>query len=89
MGLSSEEAHRRQIDILERRIAKLTHLLEETEDNLRRIAGMKGIDPGMSSIYRTVQGLSSHEEAFALKKQLMKKIFQANLDLKTAIARTT
>jgi hypothetical protein len=89
VGLSSEEAHRRQIDILERRIAKLTHLLEETEDNLRRIAGMKGIDPGMSSIYRTVQGLSSHEEAFALKKQLMKKIFQANLDLKTAIARTT
>lgn len=89
VGLSSEEAHRRQIDILERRIAKLTHLLEETEDNLRRIAGMKGLDPGMSSIYRTVQGLSSQEEAFALKKQLMKKIFQANLDLKTAIARTT
>jgi Mrp family chromosome partitioning ATPase len=83
----AESAHVRQIDVLERRIAKLTHLLEQTEANLQRIAALKGVDPGISSIYRDVQGLSSEDEALAFKRSLMRKIFQANLELKDAIAR--
>ena len=83
----SEAAHLRQIDILERRIVKLTRLLEETEANLQRIAAMKNLDLGIASVYRDVQGLSSEEQALALKRSLMREIFQANLKLKTAIAR--
>jgi Mrp family chromosome partitioning ATPase len=83
----SEESHLRQIDILERRIVKLTHQLEQTEADLLRLAAMKNIDLGIASIYRSVQGLSSEEAALALKRSLMQKIFQANLELKTAMAR--
>jgi Mrp family chromosome partitioning ATPase len=82
-----EQGYRRQIDLLERRIAKLTLLLEQTEDSLRHLAQQKNVDPGIPSIYRGVQGLSSEEEALALKQSLMKEIFRANLDLKDALAR--
>jgi hypothetical protein len=54
----SAEDKARQIELLERRIAKLTDLLGITEEELKRVAAMKGIDLGMASIYRTVQGLS-------------------------------
>jgi Mrp family chromosome partitioning ATPase len=83
----SEEAHRREIDVLERRIAKLTQQLARTEADLRRLASMKNVDLGIASIYRGVQGLSSEEEALALKRLLMQKIFTANLELKSAMAR--
>jgi Mrp family chromosome partitioning ATPase len=84
---SDEAAHRRRIDQLERRIAKLTQQLEQTEAELKRIAAMKSIDLGIASIYRSVQGLSARDEALALKRSLMRDIFQANLNLRTAMAR--
>lgn len=71
-----------QIQLLERRLAKLTQVLGFTEEELRRIAAMKGLDSGLSSIYRTVQGLSSGEEQFARKRDLMRSIFEANTELK-------
>jgi len=83
----SESAHRREVDLLERRIVKLTQLLAQTEADLRRIASMKNVDLGIASIYRSVQGLSLEEEARTFKKSLMKQIFQANLELRTAMAR--
>lgn len=83
----TEAAYRRQIDLLERRIVKLTLRLEQTEADLKRIAAMKNIDLGLASIYRSVQGLSLEDEARAMKKSLLKKIFQANMELKTAMAR--
>lgn len=82
-----EEVHRQQIDLLERRIAKLTQLLGKTEQELQRMAAAGAIDLGEASVYRGVQGLSPEEEALALKKELMQKIFQANLELKDAIGR--
>ncbi|TAJ13020.1 MAG: hypothetical protein EPO68_13400 [Planctomycetota bacterium] len=85
-GWISAEAHQRQIDLLERRIAKLNGLLERTEQALQRIAAMKYVDPGIASIYRGVQGLSADAEALASKRDLLEKIFQANLELKQAIA---
>jgi len=83
----STAEHLRQIDLLQRRISKLTHLLEQTEAELRRIAALKDVDLGVASIYRSVQGLSAEAEAQALKRSLMQEIFQANLQLKTAMAR--
>jgi Mrp family chromosome partitioning ATPase len=80
-------AHRREVDLLERRIVKLTQLLAQTEADLRRIAAMKNVDLGIASVYRSVQGLSSEDDAKTFQKSLMKQIFQANLELRTAMAR--
>lgn len=83
---ATEAEHRHQVDILEQRIAKLTGLLEQTEADLRRIAGMKNIDLGIASVYRGAQGLQAEDEAQACKRALMQDIFEANLELKTAMA---
>lgn len=72
----------RQIDTLERRVRKLASMLEMTEAELRRVAALKDVDPGISSIYRSVQGLSGAERDFELRRALMKEIFKANLELK-------
>ena len=72
----------RQIDNLERRVRKLASMLEMTEAELARVAAMKDVDPGISSIYRSVQGLSGNEQDFELRKHLMNEIFKANLELK-------
>jgi hypothetical protein len=76
------DAYKRQIDVLERRIAKLTQLLSMTEGELRRLIDAKSIDPGVASIYKNVQGLEESENNAHVKKELMKRIFQANLELK-------
>lgn len=73
---------RNQIDILERRLAKLTQLHAETEEELKRIAAMKGLDYGVASIYRTVQGLSDSATHKEMKRMLMREIFEANFELK-------
>jgi GGDEF domain-containing protein len=71
--------HKRQIDQLERRIAKLTSILGVTEEELARVMAMKNIDAGVASIYRTVQGLSGSDEQAAAKKAMMAEIFRSNL----------
>lgn len=73
--------HRNEVDNFERRIAKLTHSLELTEDELKRIAAAKNIELGVGSIYRTVQGLNSSDDNYETKKELMSSIFAANLEL--------
>jgi len=83
----TEAAHRREVDTLERRIVKLTLQLEQTEAKLLRLAALKDVDAGISSIYRSVQGVSPEEEAQAAKRSLLREIFQANLELKSAMAR--
>lgn len=73
---------RSRIDLLERRIAKLTQTLGATEEELKRVAALKGLDEGVSSIYRTVQGLSDSAEYKEIKRMLMREIFEANFELK-------
>jgi GGDEF domain-containing protein len=72
--------HKRLIDQLERRIAKLTQILGVTEEELKRVMDMKSIDPGVASIYSEVQGLAGSDEQAATKKAMMAVIFKANLD---------
>ncbi|MDZ4775038.1 MAG: GGDEF domain-containing protein [Planctomycetota bacterium] len=81
-GAGSDADKGRQIDQLERRIAKLTHVLGITEDELRRVATMKGIDLGLASIYSTVQGLATDTSLYEQKREMMKTIFEANFELK-------
>jgi hypothetical protein len=66
---------------LERRIAKLMHSLEVTEEVLSRVSSAKDLDFGIESIYRTVQGLNPGESQHDRKLEMMKNIFEANLIL--------
>jgi len=77
-----DEDSQRKIELLERRIAKLTGQLGMTEEQLQNVLRMKNIDPGIASIYDSVQGISSDEAQAQLKKELMGKIFQANKQLR-------
>lgn len=66
-------------DLLERRIDKLNKALSDTENALRQLAKMKSIDPGIASIYDSVQGLSLDELNFERKKELLAVVFLENL----------
>jgi len=81
-----QSEHRREIDTLERRIQKLTKSLGMTDAELKRALSQQSVDPGVASIYTSVQGLSSNDVQHELKKELMSKIFQANLELRKQIA---
>ena len=77
-----EMAYQREIDNLQRRIAKLTQSLGLTEQEIARLRNLKDVDDGVASLYRDVQGLNPADARAELKKDLMSAIFEANLDLK-------
>lgn len=83
--VESKSEHQRQIETLERRITKLSDSLGMTEAELQRALTQKTVDPGVASIYKTVQGLSSNDVQVQLKKALMSKIFEANVELRKKI----
>ena len=70
-----------EVDRLQRRIAKLSTSLAETEGRLAHVAQLKNVDPGISSVYREVQGLDFADHWHARKRELMAEIFRANLAL--------
>jgi diguanylate cyclase (GGDEF)-like protein len=84
-GVSDSE-YKRQVEVLERRLAKLTSQLGMTEEELKRIAKMKNIDLGLHSIYRTIQGIADDDGQAELKREMMSAIFEANVKLKKRIA---
>lgn len=73
--------HQEKIDLLERRIAKLSKTLEQTEDTLRKVAQAKSLDPGVASIFDSVQGLDLSDIDFERKSELLKEVFIQNLSL--------
>lgn len=84
-GAPADDDARRQIELLERRIAKLTEQLGMTEEQLQRVLRAKSIDPGIASIYDSVQGLSPDEVDAALKRELLGRIFEANVALRRSL----
>jgi GGDEF domain-containing protein len=81
----AEDRHTSEIDLYERRIQKLAQALSETEEELRRIANLKAVEPGVASAYRSVQGLDQAENQYAAKLSLLSKILQANLELRAKL----
>jgi hypothetical protein len=79
------EEHSKQVELLERRLAKLSEALESTEGELQKAVAQKNAAPGVASVYRTVQGLSDVENDAELKREMMVKIFEANLELKAQL----
>lgn len=75
---------RKQIDVLERRLAKMARLLDQRDTEIvsrSRVAE----DTGVASIYRNVQGLDSGGDEAVQKKELMSSIFEANLKLREMV----
>ncbi len=71
----------KEVDLLRRRIEKLSSNLQETEHRLQSVAALKHLDQGISSVYRDVQGLNPEDMAYQRKKELMTDLFKANLAL--------
>lgn len=79
--LTKEESYKREIEILQRRLTKLSSTLDLTEEELMRVRQMKVGDDGIRSIYSDVQGLRSDDVNSKAKHELIRKIFEANLEL--------
>jgi diguanylate cyclase (GGDEF)-like protein len=77
--------YEREVDLLERRVRKLKEVLDATEAELARVARMKGVDSGVASIYRTVQGLSDDETDRERKREMLTILFEANVELRRKI----
>lgn len=81
------DQHRAEMDVLERRLTKLSSELERTEAELARVAAAGLVsDDGLPSIYSEVQGLSGLEEDHERKGALMSAIFEANMELQVKLA---
>jgi hypothetical protein len=70
--------YRDRIEMLERRLVKLTDALTETEDVMAKLAAAAQIDPGIASVYRTVQGLAPESAWREAKLEMLREIFEAN-----------
>lgn len=73
---------RGQVERLERRLRKLLVTLEETERRLVEVTRSKDIDLGVASSYRGVQGLSSVDKDYDLKRDMMRKLLDENIKLR-------
>ncbi len=78
----TQKAHTSEVEVLERRIQKLTRALEDAEGELTRAQAGHEIDPGVASAFRTVQGL---RDDHGPKRDMLEKLFQANLELRTLL----
>ncbi len=84
----TQKVHTTEVENLERRIQKLSRALEEAQSELEHSQLGAAIDPGVASAYRTVQGLRDPEGGGA-KRDMLAKLFEANLELRTLLGRTS
>ena len=81
------EIHQRENLQLERRIAKLSQLLEVSEAERKRFEAAAGhFEAGIASEFDSVQGLSSQDALYEKKSMLMTAIFEANLEMRMTTA---
>ncbi len=75
------ERFRRRLD----RMAKDLHL-SETEVSRLRGELVAAYDGGVASVYKSVQGLSSQDTNIEAKRDLLSKLFEANLEIRRELA---
>ena len=71
-----------ELELLRRRVSKLTAALAVTEEELRRVMALKDVDPGVASIYSTVQGLSADAANAQARIEMLTHIFEENVELR-------
>lgn len=76
-----------KVEVLERRIRKLNASLDEAQEMLIRLRENRDQEEaGVASMFKEAQGLRGTEKDFEQRRDLMKEIFQINLDLRSEIA---
>ncbi len=76
-----EERNGVELELLRRRVAKMTERAEQTERELRAVRTGESGHEGLESAFRSVQGLDRDDENYKLKSGLMEQILLANLAL--------
>lgn len=76
----------KRISTLERRVLKMRESLDSAEAALDRAKASVDHEDGVASIYRSVQGLRTDDEAYGQKKNMLEEIFQLNKDIKDQIS---
>jgi len=80
-------AEETEIELLQRRVQKLTAQLLETEQLLTRVRDEKAAEAeGVPSLYREVQGLKGTEDRVEQRRALMREIFEHNVELRRTLA---
>lgn len=79
------DPYRQQVGLLERRLRKLTQVLEQQEAMLARMESGPAEETGLASVYREVQGLKEGGKGGKRKREMMQKIFEANIELRKSI----
>ncbi|MCA8922616.1 MAG: hypothetical protein KDD82_12455 [Planctomycetes bacterium] len=74
-----------KVEFLEKRIGKLNKALEDAEGALRKLAALKGLEPGIASIYAEIQGLNLEDPDFERKSELLAEVFKENLELQRVL----
>ena len=80
------DKYRKQVDLLERRLAKVNGLLENNELEIKRLRRLKTADTGVASKFKDVQGIADDDQNAEAKKEMMSQIFSANLKLHQRIS---
>lgn len=75
---------RHQIQLLERRLAKMARIIEERDEEMDSRSSRE-VDDGVPSIYREVQGVSGRGKEAKRKRAFMSLIFEANLKLRERV----
>jgi len=80
-----DDVYLRQIDVLERRVGKLSEQLEQRDLALVSLHARHETDEGVASIYKDAQGLSDLDPRRDSKQYLMRRIFDANVELRNRL----
>lgn len=78
-------AYRAEIERLERRLRKVSELLDTREEELRKLVEAGRVDTGLASIYREVEGIRDDSPMAETKKDMMSAIFEANRKLQSRL----
>jgi len=70
-----------KLEVLERRIARLSHNLGLTDDQLQHAMEVGFVDTGIASISNGTQGTSDDNSEHQLKKDMMAAIYEANKEI--------
>ncbi|MEZ6017377.1 MAG: hypothetical protein R3F49_19850 [Planctomycetota bacterium] len=84
-GARSDANSQARIELLERRLAKLSRVLDERTAQLQLRMERGAVDNGVASTFTEVQGLRGDSEEVHRKRELMSAIFDANRKLRERV----
>lgn len=79
-----EKGSLEHMEKLNRRLERMAKDLRLSEEEVARLRSelAAAYDSGIASIYKTVQGLSGDDTDYAVKKELLSRLFESNLEIR-------